>query len=116
MGSAGDDAECRKIDGGDDEALLAGEMAVDRFRELRCRREIDRGALKSTRVECRPFIGGQHLVGTLVGQPVRAMGCTSDIRCYEQERRKGRRGAGEVGCLSDEIWHLVGPTERPPKE
>ena len=50
-------AKCREIDGGDDEALLAGEVAVGRFRELRCRREVDepispvdRGALKSARV------------------------------------------------------------------
>lgn len=30
----------REIDGGDDEDLLAREVTVDRFRELRCRRKV----------------------------------------------------------------------------
>jgi O-methyltransferase len=71
-------AECREIDGGDDETILAREVAVDRFRELRSRREVDepighvdRGAMKSAGVECRPFIGGQHLVGDLIGTDCR---------------------------------------------
>ena len=49
-------------------------MPVDRFRELRCRREVDepiglvdRGPLEGSRAECGPFIGGEYLVRNLVG-------------------------------------------------
>ena len=62
-------AECREIDSGDDEADPAGEVPVDRFRELRRRREVnepiglvDWAPFESSSVECGPLIGREYLV------------------------------------------------------
>lgn len=67
-------AECREIDGGDHEPLLAGKVSIDRFGNLRGRRQvdepiglIDRRPLECSRVERHPFIGRKYLVRNSVG-------------------------------------------------
>jgi hypothetical protein len=84
-------AKRSQINGGNDEILLAGEVPIDCFRELRSRREmdetiglVDRGSLERTRVELAPLVVGQHLVGDVIGHALR---CREGFFSGRGERR-----------------------------